>query len=77
VSEEDTPVAATSDVTINNDITTAATNIGKYTEDALTAVGNAYLDSGIKSFVIEITRDVSEDAYSGELQLISVDVYQS
>ena len=77
MSNEDTPVAATSDVTINNDITTAATNIGKYTEEALTAVGNAYLDSGIKSLVIKITRDVSEDAYSGELQLISIDVYQS
>jgi len=78
VSEADAPTSVTSDVTIiNSDITTsAATNIGKYDEITLSTIGNGYIDSGIKSFVIKLTRDISEDSYIGDFQLISVDIYQ-
>jgi hypothetical protein len=74
--ETDTPVSTVSDITINNDIATSSTNIAKYTDDALTSVGNAYLESGMKSFAIKLTRDISEDDYSGTLQLISVKISQ-
>jgi len=76
VKDSDTPLQSTPDQTINNDITTSSSNIGKYTEDTLTSISNVNIDNTIKSFVIKITRDISEDDYSGTLQIIGIRLYQ-
>ena len=75
VAETDS-LTSTPDQTINNDITTSASNIGLYTEDTLTSISNVNIESGIKSFAMKITRDVSEDNYGGTVQIIGFKIYQ-
>ena len=75
-SNGDIPDVDTPDVTVTNDITTGTSNIGKYYEETMNNVGNSYIESGIKSFVMKLTRDVSNDDYGGTFQLIGIKIYQ-
>lgn len=75
VVEGETPAESSPDQTTNNDITTNSDNINKYAEVDINSINSSNIESNIKSGVIKLTRDVSEDNYGGTVKLIGLRIY--
>ena len=75
--EAATPDHTTPDVSYNNDIASAnATNINKFDEIALIDIDSSNIPDNTKSIVIKLTRDISEDTYTGTLQITGIRIHQ-